>query len=130
MGNSWGSGARIVTDGSQAISNYSPNKRFVLENRGKQIRASMAHTSNGKQVASVTDNRGYTTTNTYDSSQRLLTKTTDAKGNVTNYAYDSDTDQLRQASAAVDGKTTSNTYTYDKGDRLSSIGHNGFSYNF
>ena len=129
-GNSWGSGARVVTDGSQELANYSPNKRFVLEKRGKQITSSMTYTSNGKQIASVTDARGYTTTNSYDASQRLLTKVTDAKGNAINYAYNSNTDQLTKVSATVGGTTVSNTYTYDSADRLSSIGHNGFTYNF
>ena len=130
MGNSWGSGARVVTDGSQALNSYSPNKLFVLENRGKCIESSMTYTSDGRHVKSVTDARGKTTTNSYDTYQRMLSSVTDAKGNRTEYSYNLNTDQLTRVSAKVGETTIANTYTYDNADRLSSIGHNGFSYNF
>ncbi len=87
-GNSWESGARVVTDGSQEIQNYSPNKLFILENRGKRIESSMTYTSEKRQIRTVTDARGMQTTNDYGANNRLLTSTRDAKGTVTNYTYD------------------------------------------
>ena len=127
--NSVGSGARVVTNGG-TVSAYADNKLFLLENRGKQIASSMTYTSGGRQVASVTDARGNTTTNTYDSLGRLLKKVTDAKGNETEYTYEASTDRLTKVSTSVNGTKVSNTYTYDGGDRLSSIGHNGMTYSF
>ena len=122
--NSVGSGARVVTNGGD-ISTYADNKLFLLENRGKQIASSMTYTADGRQVASVTDARGYTTRNTYDSAGRLLTSVTDARGNKTEYTYEAANDRLKSVSMAVNGQRISNTYTYDNSDRLSSINHNG-----
>jgi len=48
---------------------------------------------------------------------------------ITSYINDSNTDNLLSVSKDADGKTVTNSYTC-LNDRISSITHNGFSYNF
>ena len=129
MGNSFTAGAKVVTNGG-TVSGYAKNKLFILENKGKFIESFLSYTSKRRQVRKVTDARGYETINTYDDKERLLTAVTDARGQTTNYTYDSKSDQLTKVSANVGGTTISNTYSYDNGDRLSTIGHNGFTYGY
>jgi len=47
----------------------------------------------------------------------------------TSYTYDANTDLVSSVSKTVDGKTYTNSYTYDL-DKLSTITHNGFDYEF
>jgi len=129
MGNSWSAGGKLVTNGG-TISEYAPNKRFILENRGNFIESSLSYTMDGRNVKKIKDARGYETTNTYDAKNRLLTSVKDAKGQVINYTYNTKNDQLTGVSANVGGTTISNSYSYDSGDRLSSIEHNGFTYGY
>ncbi|MDD3217845.1 MAG: hypothetical protein PHC41_03395 [Lachnospiraceae bacterium] len=109
---------------------YPPHKLFILEEAGDEIRTSMTYTEKGRNAVAITDARGFTTTNTYDGADRLLTKVTDAKGNETHYSYNPDNDLLTRIHTQVNGQTIENTYTYDSGDRLSDIGHNGFTYHY
>jgi RHS repeat-associated protein len=109
---------------------YPPHKLFILEEAGDEIRTSMTYTEKGRNAAAITDARGFTTTNTYDGADRLLSKVTDAKGNETHYSYNPDNDLLTRIHTQVNGQTIENTYTYDSGDRLSDIGHNGFTYHY
>jgi RHS repeat-associated protein len=88
-------------------------------------------TSDQNHVGSVTDAGGNTVRYTWDLPKDLMTALTDAKGNVTSYAYDS-SDRLKSVSMKVGSggtETAENTYGYTK-DKLTSIGHNGFSYGF
>ena len=129
--NSYTSGSRVVTHGG-ALSTYAPNKLFILKNRGKRIQSSLTYTGDGKQVKSITDSRGITAVNTYTSKNRLLSSITDAKKTVTKYTYDTNNDHLQKVEVSNPNETQkiSSTYTYDTADRVTSIGHNGFSYNY
>ena len=75
-----------------------------VEACGDRIESLMTYTGKRKQVATVTDSRGYTTTNTYDADDRLLTQVKDANGSVTNYTYENNTDRLASVSKTVGGK--------------------------
>ena len=139
--------AVVCKDGEQAwdVMNYSyevgadiiltahgdpqDNKWWILEECSERMESSMTYTANQRQVASVTDARGNMTKYTYDENERLLQSVEDAKGNVTSYTYDANTDQLTGVSKTVDDGTASVAYAYEN-DRLKSITHNGFQYNF
>ncbi|EEG29865.1 hypothetical protein CLOSTMETH_02534, partial [[Clostridium] methylpentosum DSM 5476] len=56
-------------------------------------------------VATVTDARGKTVTNNYDSNNRLFTGVTDPNGTITNYTYNPKNDQLQSVSKQVGGQT-------------------------
>ena len=130
MGNSWTKEAKIVTH-SSALADYAPNKLFILENQGQRMESLLTYTDKGLQVQKITDARGYTTTNTFGGGAgHLLTKSTDAAGYATNYTYNTNNDLLTSVSANVGSTTVTNTYAYDEGDRLKTIGHNGFTYGF
>ncbi|ERK31240.1 DNRLRE domain-containing protein [Clostridium intestinale] len=92
------------------------------------IESSAKYTSNGNYISSVTDSLGNTVGYNYDETKGTLTSTNDAKGNVTNYKYDVN-NALSSVTKKVDGVDISNSYTY-KNDRIDTIGHNGFTYNF
>ncbi|SHH68969.1 DNRLRE domain-containing protein [Clostridium intestinale] len=92
------------------------------------IESSAKYTSNGNYISSVTDSLGNTVGYNYEETKGTLTSTTDAKGNVTNYKYDIN-NALSSVTKKVDGVDISNSYTY-KNDRIDTIGHNGFTYNF
>lgn len=72
----------------------------------------------GRNVKTLTDARGFVTTNEYDSKERLLTGVTDAKGNKVTYTYDTKNDLLTGATASDGTNTVKLGYTYDEGDRL------------
>ncbi|MBO5460310.1 MAG: RICIN domain-containing protein [Ruminococcus sp.] len=105
------------------------NKWWILEEVSEQIESSMTYTSDGRNVASVTDARGNRVQYEYDENNRLLTKVLDAKENATSYTYDVNTDDLTEIKRSVDGEEAKVQYTYEN-DRISSIVHNGFTYNF
>jgi len=122
-------GTQITTTGG-AISSYGANKLFIMEYKGPGAEGSLTYTADGRNVQKITDSRGLVTTNTYDAKNRMLVKVTDARGISTNYSYETSTDRLSSVSMTVGGKAVKNTYTYDTGDRLKTIGHNGFNYTY
>ena len=73
----------------------------------------MTYSSDGSQVATVTDARGKTVTNNYDANNRLLTGVTDPNVNTTNYTYNSKNDQLQSVPKQVGGQTVYNSYQYE-----------------
>lgn len=94
------------------------------------------YSSSGDRLLSVTDSMRNTTTYGYNTAnakdQRVYSVT--QNGTTVNYSYKPNTGLVSQVSANVTGidgvqKTVSNSYAYSK-DRLSSITHNGFTYNF
>ncbi len=129
MNSSYAAGTDIILTGQPEQVTPGRNKQWIVEACGDRIESLMTYTGKRKQVATVTDSRGYTTTNTYDADDRLLTQVKDANGSVTNYTYESNTDRLASVSKTVGGKEVKVTYTYDK-DRLKTIGHNGFTYGY
>jgi RHS repeat-associated protein len=129
MNSSYTAGTDIILTGQPEQVTPGRNKQWIVEACGDRIESLMTYTGKRKQVATVTDSRGYTTANTYDADDRLLTQVKDANDSVTNYTYESNTDQLASVSKNVGGKEVRVTYTYDK-DRLKTIGHNGFTYGY
>ena len=129
MNSSYAAGTDIILTGQPEQVTPGRNKQWIVEACGDRIESLMTYTGKRKQVATVTDSRGYTTTNTYDADDRLLTQVKDANGSVTNYTYENNTDRLASVSKTVGGKEVKVTYTYDK-DRLKTIGHNGFTYGY
>ena len=88
-------------------------------------------TADDNHVASVTDAGGNVVKYTWDEARDLMRSMTDARGNTLSYTYDG-ADRLKSVSMKVGeggSQTVENTYTYTK-DKLTSIGHNGFSYGF
>ena len=102
--------------------------QWVLEELTPYMETSMTYTKEGRQVATVTDARGFAVTYHYDEEERLLTSVTDAKNNSTSYTYDSE-DRLTEVKKDVGEEEIKVTYTYEN-DRLKSITHNGFDYQF
>lgn len=105
------------------------NKWWILESCGQRMESSMTYTSDGRNIASITNARGYVTRNEYDEKNRLLKKTVDARGNALLYSYDANTDQLTEVKQIVGGQERKINYTYEK-DQLMAVSHNGFSYNY
>lgn len=88
-------------------------------------------TADKNHVSSVTDAGENVVKYTWDEARDLMKSMTDARGNTLSYAYD-EADRLKSVSMKVGeggSQTVENTYTYTK-DKLTSIGHNGFSYGF
>jgi RHS repeat-associated protein len=94
----------------------------------KNITSSVIYTDDGNYVKKLTDSSNnsieYSRNDKY-----LLSEVKDANGHATSYGYNS-SNLLETVSTKVNGtEDVSTSYSYDK-DRLSSITHNGFSYNF
>ena len=89
-------------------------------------------TNNKNHIKSVTDAGGNTVQYFWNHDKDLMVHMLDGRGSKIQYAYD-DADRLSGVSQEVtaDGqaRTVENTYTYTD-DRLTAIGHNGFSYGF
>ncbi|MDT8716244.1 DNRLRE domain-containing protein, partial [Clostridium sp. 19966] len=92
------------------------------------IQASASYTASGNYISSMTDSLGNTINYGYDENKGTLNTETDPKGKTTTYTYDG-MDRLIGTSKTADGVAVSNQYSY-KDDKIDSIGHNGFSYNF
>ena len=107
--------------------NGNPTSTQTQGSSGDRMTASAAYTSDGRNLSTVTDGRGNTTTNTYDNRNRLLTSERDALGNATSYTYESSTDRVTQVTASNGDTNIVNTYSYT-GDQLTGISHNGFNY--
>ncbi len=105
-------------------------QEFILEKCSERMTAQYTYTATGRNVKTLTDARGFVTTNEYDSKERLLTGVTDAKGNKVTYTYDTKNDLLTGVTAFDGAKTIKLDYTYDDGDRLKTITHNGFQYTY
>ncbi|MDV3427799.1 MAG: hypothetical protein LIR50_12365, partial [Bacillota bacterium] len=93
------------------------------------INSSATYTASGNYIKTVTDASGNTATYNTDETKGNLTSTVDAKGKTTNYTYDSNTDNLTSVSKLVGSNNITNSYSYVN-DRIDTITHNGFSYNF
>jgi len=125
-----------VSSNASALTNgtYVPSSTVtpIAVNTYKTINASATYTSDGNYITSVTDSRGnsayydYNTTYGRLNSFRAPGETT---VEATSYTYDANTDLVSSVSKTVDGKTYTNSYTYDL-DKLSTITHNGFDYEF
>ncbi len=87
------------------------------------------YTASGNYESTSTDSLGNTVKNTWNETKGLLTSTTDAKNTTITNIYDSNTDSLLSTSKTVEGQQITNSYTYNN-DRISTISHNGFNYNF
>jgi RHS repeat-associated protein len=90
--------------------------------------SSATYTSSGNYIKTIVDERGNVLTNNYNETRGILTSQTDAKGNTTSHTYDN-LDRLLSSSQTVNGKAVTNNYSYVN-DKIKTIAHNGFSYNF
>ena len=95
---------------------------------GEYIETNVEYTEDGNYVTKIVDERGNGTSYTYDEETGNVSKITDAKGQETNYTYDA-LDRIKTMSKTVGTKTYENIYTYVK-DKISTITHNGFDYQF
>lgn len=120
---------KVITSNG-TVSSYGGNKLFIFENMGTTIESSVTYTADGRHIKNKANSRGYLAVNTYDSKNRLIIESSDENSNVTKYKYDTVTDKLLEVSAVVGGKEVKNQFTYDAGDRIKSISHNGFNYNY
>jgi len=125
-----------VSTNATALTNgtYNPGTSVypIIGESYKTINSSASYTSDGNYITSVTDSRGNTATYDYNSTYgRLNTFRAPGEtiGEATTYTYDATTDRVASVSKTVDGKTYTNSYTYDL-DRLTKITHNSFDYEF
>lgn len=93
---------------------------------------SMIQAINGNYYAGQSDMNGISTIYLHDENNGQLTKTFDSNQNATSYSYDA-MSKLKSISTAVtglsDSSVMSTTYQYED-DKIESINHNGFSYNY
>ncbi|GLC29653.1 carbohydrate binding domain-containing protein [Clostridium omnivorum] len=108
---------------------YGNPKKSKIGDATLFVESNAAYTDSGNYMKSLTDSLGNTVKYDYDETKGLLNSVTDAKSNVTSYKYDPNLDRLNSVSKSVDGQTITNSYGYEK-DRIKTITHNGFSYNF
>jgi RHS repeat-associated protein len=95
------------------------------------IRTYVEYTSDGNYLSKSFDSRGYNSQYSYDANFGLNDSTRDPMGQVVNYTYDKATTKrglLTSVSSTTNGTTYTNGYGYTN-DLLTSITHNGFSYN-
>jgi len=87
---------------------------------------------NGNYYGSQKDINGFYTGYSYNQMNGQLNSMSDGNGDVTSYSYDA-MSRLNKVSNDVEGLTSGNkmetSYSY-KDDRIESITHNGFSYNY
>ena len=91
------------------------------------------YTANGNYQKSATDALGNKTEYSYDENLGVLRNVTDPNGGRVYYNYDKNgniTDVYQYVTGLSNQPTIVNSYTYDSGDRLSKITHNGFDYDF
>ncbi|SHI03421.1 YD repeat-containing protein, partial [Clostridium grantii DSM 8605] len=93
------------------------------------IKSTATYTTSKNYIDTLTDSSGNTVNYNYNETKGTLDSVVDAKGKTTSYAYDSNLDRLNSVSKTVDGQVITNSYGYEK-DRIKSINHNGFNYNF
>lgn len=89
---------------------------------------SSTYTTNGNYIKTSTDSSGNTTTYNYNEIKGVLDTVINAKNQVENYSYDN-MDKLISVNKTVGNKIITNSYGYEN-DRLKTINHNNFNYNF
>ncbi|MDO6355966.1 DNRLRE domain-containing protein [Caloramator sp. CAR-1] len=93
------------------------------------IKTTATYEENFNYLKTQTDASGNTVSYNFDTAKGVLNSVTDAKNSTTNYVYDI-LDRMTEVKMALnENDEVKNTYTYVN-DRLSAIGHNGFSYSF
>lgn len=100
---------------------------------GVSLKESNEYTSDGNYQKSSTDALGKKTLYGYDQNIGLLRNVTDPNGNSVYYYYDENgniTSVYQYVAELSDQPAITNSYSYDSGDRLSKITHNGFDYEF
>ncbi len=98
----------------------------TLDSSKPHITTSTTYNSTGNYITSETDSRGKTITYNVNDANGIINSVNDAKDNTVSYTYDSNSDNI----TAVSSSGTENNYSYNASGLLSSISHNGFSYNF
>ena len=98
----------------------------TLDSSKPHITTSTTYNSTGNYITSETDSRGKTITYNVNDANGIINSVTDAKGNTVSYTYGSNSDNI----TAVSSSGAENNYSYNASGLLSSISHNGFSYNF
>jgi len=96
------------------------------------ITSTAEYTSDGNYLSSMTDSSDHIVGYSWGSSTGYLNSVTDANENTTSYTYDygNNKDDNLTKVAASDGTNTVSEEYYYSNDKLSSILHNGFNYNF
>lgn len=112
----------------QYTCNNSYAQKFVLlekeSNGRKYIETKSEYNSTGDYKIKDIDERGKTTSYTYDENKGNLSSMVDSKGNNINYEYN-----IMDKVTKIKNGNTVNTFIYDK-NKLKTIEHNGFNYNF
>ena len=94
----------------------------------KSMETRNTYTASGNYLASTTNSAGDTVSYGYNEKNGQLDSQTDGNGNTVQYSYNA-MQALTKVTQQVGSKTMSTAYGYEN-DRLSSVTHNGFSYNF
>lgn len=98
----------------------------------KTLQTQNTYTPNGNYLLSSCDSAGNMVQFSYNRNNGVLNAITDGEDNTVSYAYNAMralTNVSQLVSGLSNGTSISNTYNYSN-DRLTSINHNGFSYNF
>ena len=90
------------------------------------IKTSSGYNSTGNYITSSTDEMGNTTYYTVDDATGVITEVKNPLGNIVNYNYD----ELLLTLNSISSGDSSVGFEYDNANRLSSILHNQFNYNF
>lgn len=98
----------------------------TLDTSKQYISTNTTYNTSGNYSTSESDERGNFVTYSVDDNNGNINSITDANNNTINYTYDSNTGSLTSISSG----TMVNTYSYDSGNKLTAISHNGFDYNF
>ncbi|MBM7871480.1 RHS repeat-associated protein [Clostridium pascui] len=107
---------------------YGNPTKSKVGNESLFMESESAYTTSGNYMSQSTDSSGNKVNYSYDETKGTLNNVKDARGNTINYTYDN-MDRVNSVSSMADGQEVKNSYGYEN-DKLKSITHNGFNYNF
>ena len=110
---------------------FNPDSCTGVANPTEYFKNETEYDSTGEFSVGVSDQRSENikTQNSYNTIKGLLNSTVTPNGQVTNYTYDSDSDLITSVHTLIGNTDYSVLYGYTN-NKLTSITHNGFAYNF
>ena len=134
---SYGNVKTTYTDGDtttvSVVDKFGNNLSDETVINGVSLSTLNEYSQSGNYLKSSTDSSGNKTLYNYNENTGNLDSITDANGSTVNYSYDkvgNITKISQKVPGLSNGTNIENSYSYDSGDRLKSITHNGFNYTF